>query len=172
MLANSLGVMPDSLKFKADQDFFTQGLEGIQVVVQGRYSHEHQPHSYRRRRLILTRKVKDLGGDPFDATAFLWNPAGASFEQALDAIGEPNDRIAIIGGTEVFGMFLDRYDVFFLSRAPGARLPNGRPVFPGVPGATPEQVMTLHGLQPAERRMLDEPHGIAVTAWRRGLPSK
>ena len=25
----------------------------------------------------------------------------------------------VIGGTEVFGIFLDRYDIFFLSRAPG-----------------------------------------------------
>ncbi len=172
MLANSLGVMPDSLKFKADHDFFIRGLEGIQVVVQGRHSHEHQPHSYRRRRLILTRKVNNLGGDPFDATAFLWNPAGASFEQALDAIGQPNDRVAIIGGTDVFGMFLDRYDVFFLSRAPGAKLPNGRPVFPGVPDETPEQVMTRHGLRAAERQLLDESNGIIVTAWRRGLPSR
>ena len=29
MLANSAGVMPDSLKFKADQAFFERGLDGV-----------------------------------------------------------------------------------------------------------------------------------------------
>ena len=53
MLANSAGVMPDSLKFKADQAFFERGLDGVDVVVHGRHSHEHQSHSDLRRRLIL-----------------------------------------------------------------------------------------------------------------------
>ncbi len=172
MLANSLGVMPDSLKFKADHDFFARGLEGVDLVVQGRHSHEHQPHSYRRSRLILTRKVPALSADPLNTKAMLWNPAGASFEQALDAVGQPSNRIGIIGGTECFGLFLDLYDVFFLSRAPGVRLPKGRPVFPSVPDETPEQVMARHGLKAAERRVLDAVHDIAVTAWRRGLPSR
>jgi dihydrofolate reductase len=171
MLANSLGVMPDSLSFKADHDFFTRGLDGVDLVVQGRHSHEHQPKSALRPRIILTRKQHAVARDPFDAKAVLWNPAGASFEEALDALGPPNSRIGIIGGTECFGLFLDRYDVFFLSRAPGVRLPNGRPVFPGVPAKTPEQVMAEHGLQAAERQVLDANHGIAVTGWRRGLPS-
>jgi dihydrofolate reductase len=172
MLANSLGVMPDSLSFKADHDFFTRGLDGVDLVVQGRHSHEHQPKSTLRPRIILTRKLPALAQDPLDAKAILWNPAGASFEQALAAIGQPNNRIGIIGGTECFGLFLDRYDVFFLSRAPGAQLPGGRPVFPGVPEETPEQVMARYGLKAAERQVLDAVHGIAVTAWRRGLPSQ
>ena len=171
MLANSLGVMPDSLSFKADHDFFMRGLDGVDLVVQGRHSHEHQPKSALRPRLILTRKQHALARDSVDAKAMLWNPAGASFEEALAALGPPNNRIGIIGGTECFGLFLDRYDVFFLSRAPGVRLPNGRPVFPGVPEKTPEEVMAGHGLRAAERRVLDANHDIAVTAWRRGLPS-
>jgi len=172
MLANSLGIMPDSLTFKADHDFFERGLDGVDLVVQGRHSHEHQAKSALRPRIILTRKLPALARDPVDAKAVLWNPAGASFEEALDALGPPNSRIGIIGGTEGFGLFLDRYNVFFLSRAPGVRLPNGRPVFPGVPDKTPEAVMAEHGLQAAERLILDAGRGIAVTAWRRGLPSK
>jgi hypothetical protein len=172
MLANSLGVMPDSLKFKADHDFFTRGLDGVDLVVQGRHSHEHQPHSYRRRRLILTRKVPALSADPLNAKATMWNPAGASFDEALAAVGQPNSRIGIIGATDCFGLFLDLYDVFFLSRAPGVRLPKGRPVFPGVPVETPEQVMVRHGLKAAGRQVLDAVHDITVTAWRRGLPSQ
>jgi dihydrofolate reductase len=168
MLANSLGVMADSLKFKADHDFFERSLDGVDLVVQGRHSHEHQAASALRPRLILTRKVPTLGPDPFNAKARLWNPAGASFEEALAAIGGPAKRIAIVGGTEAFGLFLDRYDVFFLSRAPGVWLPNGRPVFPGVPDRSPEEIMASHGLRAAQKQILDEVQGIAVTAWRRG----
>ena len=168
MLANSLGVMPDSLKFKADHDFFERSLDGIDVVVQGRHSHEHQAASALRRRLILTRKLPALGPDPFNEKATLWNPAGASFETALVALGGPANRIGIIGGTEAFGLFLDRYDVFFLSHAPGVKLPNGRPVFPGVPDRSPEEVLATHGLRAAEKQILDEVQGIVVTSWRRG----
>ena len=34
MLANAAGIMPDSLKFDADLDFFERGLDGVDVVVQ------------------------------------------------------------------------------------------------------------------------------------------
>src|SRR5580704_11017919 len=54
MLANAAGIMPDSLKFEADQLFFERRLHGVDVVVHGRHSHERQPRSYLRRRLVLT----------------------------------------------------------------------------------------------------------------------
>ncbi|HKH02046.1 MAG TPA: dihydrofolate reductase, partial [Bradyrhizobium sp.] len=57
MLANAAGVMPDELKIEADQQFFANGLDGTDAVLHGRHSHENQPHSDRRRRLILTRQV-------------------------------------------------------------------------------------------------------------------
>jgi hypothetical protein len=43
MLANAAGIMPDSLKFAADRRFFESGLDGVDVVVHGRHSHERQP---------------------------------------------------------------------------------------------------------------------------------
>ena len=43
MLANSARIMPDSLKFEADQRFFERGLDGVDVVVHGRHSQEQQP---------------------------------------------------------------------------------------------------------------------------------
>src|SRR4029077_2293446 len=135
MLANAAGIMPDTLKFEADHDFFEQGLDGVEAVVHGRHSNERQPRSYLRRRLIVTRRVPTVEADPSNEKAPFWKPVGASFEQALAALGASGGRVAIIGGTDVFGMFLDRYDVFFLSRAPGVRLPGGRPVFPRGPGA-------------------------------------
>ncbi len=60
---------------------------------------------------------------PSNPEARLWNPAGASFEQALAEFGLASPSVAIIGGPDVFALFLDRYDSFHLSRAPGVWLP-------------------------------------------------
>ena len=167
MVANAAGIMPDSLKFEADQHFFEQQLDGVDVVVHGRHSHERQPHSYLRRRLILTRQVPAIAADPSNDKALFWNPAGASFEQALAALGTPCGSVGVIGGTDVFGMFLDRYDVFHLSRAPDVRLPGGRPVFPGVPMRSPEEVLASHGLDCGQRQVFDPAKALAIVSWQR-----
>src|SRR5215813_230264 len=166
MLANSECVMPGSLKFKADQVFFERGLDGVDVVVHGRHSHEQQRHSDLRRRLILTHRVSAIAPDPANKKALFWNPAGASLEQAMAVLGVPEGSIGVIGGTDVFGFFLDRYDVFYLSRAPAVRLPGGRPVFPEVPTRTPEEVLARHGLEPGPRQVLDAAKGVTVVGWR------
>lgn len=167
MLANAAGVMPNALKFEADQRFFERGLDAVEVVVHGRHSHEQQARSRLRRRLILTRDVPAVSADPSNEKAFFWNPAGASFEQALAAFAAPVASVGVIGGTDVFGLFLDRYDVFYLTRAPGVRLPGGRPVFPGVPARTPEDILQSHGLVRSEKQVLDASKDLSVVAWRR-----
>jgi dihydrofolate reductase len=167
MLANAEGVMPPSLQFEADHDFFERGLDGIDAVVNGKHSNERQANSPLRRRLVVTRRAAALAPDPANERVRLWNPARATFEQALAQLGLSGGRIAIIGGTDVFGLFLDRYDVFFLSRAPGVRLPGGRPVFPGVPAQSPEAIMASHGMDPGPQKMLDAARSIGVVAWRR-----
>ncbi len=86
-IADATGFMPDSLKLEADQRFFVKALGGAAVVVHGRMSHEGQPNSPKRRRLILTRRVKALAPDPNNANARFWNPAGASLEEACAAVG-------------------------------------------------------------------------------------
>ena len=167
MLANAAGVMPESLKFEADQAFFEKGLDGVDVVLHGRHSHENQRHSDLRRRLILTRSVSTIAADPSNKKALFWNPGGASLEQAMAVLGVSDGKIGVIGGTEVFGLFLDRYDTFYLSRAPDVYLPGGRPVFPGVPAKTPEEVLARHGLHPGQRQVLDAELGLAVVGWCR-----
>jgi dihydrofolate reductase len=167
MIANAAGIMPDSLKFEADQHFFEHRLDGVDVVVHGRNSHERQSRSYLRRRLILTRQVPAITPDPSNEKALFWNPAGASFEQALAVLGTPHGSVGVIGGTDVFGMFLDRYDVFHLSRAPNARLPGGRPVFLEVPTRTPEEVLASHGLDCGQWQVVDPAKGLVVVSWRR-----
>ena len=75
--------------------------------------------------------------------------------------------VAVIGGPGVFGMFMDRYDVFWLSVAPHVRLPGGEPCFPGVPARTPQEILAAHGLRAGEAQMLDAANDVSVTPWRR-----
>ncbi len=168
MIANAAGVQPDTLKLEADQRFFHDHLRAADVLVHGRHSGEGGPEAARRRRIVLTRRVDGAVRDPANANAVLWNPAGASFEQAWARLGVPGGRAAIIGGTEVFGLFLERgYHIFHLSRAAGVELPGGRPVFPGAPERSPEELLASHGLQPEATRVLDRSAGLTLTTWRR-----
>jgi dihydrofolate reductase len=171
MIADATGVMPDALKFDADQRFYERGLDRVDVVVHGRNSHERQPHSHLRRRLIVTGQVPSLAADPSNERALFWNPAGASFAQALARLGAPNERVGVIGGTDVFALFLDLYDLFQLSRAPGVLLPGGRPVFPHVPPQTPQAILADHGLARGRRRLLDRSSGLTIETWRRRSPA-
>jgi dihydrofolate reductase len=168
MLADAGGVMPASLKFDADKRFFERGLDGVDVVVHGRHSEESLRRSDLRYRLVLTRGVAVIERHPSNPRAQLWNPAGASFEDAMRALGKPGAPVGVIGGTDVFALFLDRFDVFHLSRVPGVRLPGGRPVFPGVPSRTPEDVLAGHGLVPGPVEVLDPRHGLTIVHWWRG----
>jgi dihydrofolate reductase len=167
MLANDAGVMPGSLIVEADQLFFEQGLNGVAVVVHGRHSHERQSRSHLRHRLILTRHVAATAADPSDDKALFWNPAGASFEHALDRLGAPDGSVGVIGGTNVFDLFLDRYDVFYLSQVRDVWLPGGRPIFSEVPARTPEDVLAGHGLHPTQRQALDPAKGVELVGWER-----
>ncbi len=167
MLADAAGVMPDALKLEADQRFFQSGLDRADVVVHGRRSHENQWNSSERRRLILTHAVEAFAPDPANDRALLWNPAGASLEACVAALGVRDAAVGVVGATHVFGLFLDRYDVFYLTRGPEIRLPGGRPVFPGVPAQTPEDVLAEHGLDCAQRQILDAASNLVVAHWRR-----
>ena len=167
MLADANHVMPPELKFEGDQRFFNDALDNANLVVHGRNSGEEQPNSPKRTRIILTRSVKALTPDPSNPKATLWNPAGASFDAACERAGVTSGLAAIIGGPTVFGLFLDRFDTFWLSFAPHVRIPGGEPGLPGVPARTPQQVLAAHGLHAAETRVLDAANDVSVTAWRR-----
>ncbi len=167
MLADARNVMPDALKFEGDKAFFTAALDRADLILHGRNSYEDQPNSPRRRRIILTRKVEAIAPDPANPNATLWNPAGATFEAARAHAGVRDGTVAVIGGPGVFGMFMDHYDVFWLSVAPQVRLPGGEPCFPGVPARSPQQILAAHGLLAGEPQMLDAADEVSVTPWRR-----
>ena len=167
MLADARNVMPDQLRFEGDKAFFTTALDRADLILHGRNSYEDQPNSPRRRRIFLTRKVVAIAPDPANPISTLWNPAGASFEAACNHAGVTAGTVAVIGGPAVFGMFMDRYDAFWLSVAPHVRLPGGEPCFPGVPDRSPQDILAAHGLRAGEPQMLDPAEDVSVTPWRR-----
>src|SRR5689334_8915267 len=142
MLADASGTQPPELIVKADQRFFRDGLDRSDAVVHGRFSHEGGgAKAAQRKRLVLSRSIESIAPHPRHKNGLLWNPAGASFDEAWRALGVQDGVLAVIGGTDTFGLFLDiGYDAFHLTRANRARLPGGRPVFPQVPAQTPEAI--------------------------------
>jgi dihydrofolate reductase len=169
MIADADAVMPDVLKSKADQEFFERELDRVDVVIHGRRSHEGQPHSPRRRRLVLTRRTAAIAPDLDNHSSLLWNPAGASFEEACAALRLSGGVAAVIGGPEVYSLFLEiGYDSFHLSRSAKVALPGGLPIFTqGRLGRSPDAVLRQYGLEPATERTLDEANGVTVVCWRR-----
>ena len=115
-----------------------------------------------RRRLIVTRQVAGLAADPHNSKARLWNPAGASLEAACAALGLSSGTVAVIGGPQVYTLFLKLgYDCFHLSRAVKVRLPGGLPLF----GGEPEAALTAAGLKARPTQWLAD--RLTLTDWVR-----
>ncbi|MDP1840035.1 MAG: dihydrofolate reductase [Reyranella sp.] len=166
MIAGSDSSFPDVLKIPADHEFYQSSLDRASAVANGRHSAEGGPKEAARRRIVLTRRVQRLMADPNNPKAVLWNPATAPFDEAWQRLGIEDGMLAVVGGTDVFGLFLNiGYDAFFLTRAQ-ASVPRGRPVFPGVGnGTTPEEVLTKHGLVLRQSRVLDPATNTVVEEW-------
>jgi len=167
MLADAAGVMPASLVVEADQRFLAEALDRADIIVHGRHSHENQPQSPTRRRLIASRSIAELAPSPDYPNAVLWNPAGLPLEQAMEALDLEGGIVAILGGTGVFDLFLPHYDAFYLSHAKGVKLPGGRPVFSQVPGRSPADILSAHGLTAGPAHTLDPARGATMIAWER-----
>jgi len=170
MLADPDGHMPKSLLIEADQRFFQDRLDQAAVLVQGRHSHEGGgQRAARRRRLIVTRQIAALAETDIYPNTLLWNPKGATLQQAWEQLGAGDGMLAAIGGTEVYGLFLAiGFDCFHLSRVPDVQLPGGRPVFPEVgPNRSPEDVLRSHGLKPDAPHVFDATRGVTMVTWRR-----
>jgi dihydrofolate reductase len=167
MIADASGVQPASLQFEADRRHFQEGLDHADVVVNGRRSQEGHPDAMSRRRLVLTRQVAGLAPDPDNPKARLWNPAGASFETACAELGLSAGTIAVIGGPQVYALFLKLgYDCFHLSRAVKVRLPGGLPVFSRERfGGDPDATLSAAGLKPGPTQWLED--RLTLTDWVR-----
>jgi hypothetical protein len=157
MLANAARIVPDALNFKADQHVFEYGLDGVDVVVDGRYSPRQQRRLHLRRRLILSRMISAIALHASNQnTPLLWNAAGVPFEDALFALGMPGAKVGIIGRTGVFLLFLV---VTMLALVVGTRCTaaGGCPVFPKVPTRTPGEVLERTVLAPTGARSSTPP---------------
>ena len=77
--------------------------------------------------------------------------------------------LAVVGGTDTFGLFLTiGYDDFYLTRTE-ASVPRGRPVFPGVGRiATVEEALAKAGLVHKGTHMLDAAVNCRVEEWVKG----
>jgi hypothetical protein len=166
-LADASGVQPASLHFEADQRNFEKGLDHAAVVVNGRHSQEGHANAMSRRRLVLTRQIASLALDSVNPNARLWNPAGASLEDACDALGVSSGTVAVIGGPQVFTLFLKLgYDCFHLSRAVKVCLPGGHSVFsPERISGEPDATLSAAGLKAQPPLRLDD--GLTLTDWVR-----
>ncbi|RBP05057.1 dihydrofolate reductase [Roseiarcus fermentans] len=168
MIADETGVMPLALQRDSDKAWFEAALEPFSAVVHGRHSQEIQPKAALRPRLVVTGSVASVAPDPANPLARLWNPAGASLRQALEALGVAGGQVAAIGGPKVYSLFLDLgYDVFHLCRVGDVRVPGGlrlfaRDRFDG----DPEACLAGAGLTPGETVPLGD--GVTLTDWTRG----
>lgn len=167
MLGDASGVQSAALQLDADRRHFQDGLDHVDAVVHGRHSHEGLPSSPGRRRLIVTRSVTGVAPDPDNAKARLWNPAGASFEEACAALGLNSGTVAVIGGPQVYTLFLKLgYDRFRLTRAVRARLPGGLRVFTRETfGGEPDAALRAAGLKPGPIQWLDDE--VTLVDWTR-----
>jgi dihydrofolate reductase len=166
MIAKSDGSFPEELRIPADQQFYQESLERASAIANGRHSAEGGPKQKARKRIRVTRQVHRVIADPDNPNVVLWNPGVASFDEAWQRLNVDDGVLAVVGGTEVFALFLTiGYDAFFLSRTQ-VSLARGRPVFPGVGhGVTPEDVLAKHGLVLKETRLLDPVSETVLEEW-------
>ena len=83
-------------------------------------------------------------------------------EAACAALGLKSGTIAVIGGPQVYILFLKLgYDCFHLSRAVKVRLPGGLPLF----GGDPDAALKAAGLKARPTQWLED--GLSLTDWVR-----
>ncbi len=147
MLAGSDGLMPNALKFDGDQQFLDRALDAAVLLVHGRKSHEDQPNSSKRRRLLLTHAAGPFSLAPVAPNVWLWNPRATPFPDVCASLGITSGLVAVLGGTAVYDMFLPTYAKFHICRAGKVALPGGVPVFSAVCAVkTPDDILRDHGL--------------------------
>lgn len=106
--------------------------------------------------------IESIAPAPDQPKAPLWDLGGLSLEKAAEVVGVRHGTAAILGGTEIFALFLPRYDVFYLSRVAGLNLSGGRPIFPQVPQHSAEEVLASSKLTQAAQRPLDVARGVPL----------
>jgi hypothetical protein len=168
MLAGADGLMPNSLKFDCDQNLLDRALDAAALLVHGRRSHEMQPNSCSRRRLLMTRSAGPFSATPVAPNVWLWSPEATPFPEVCRALGIEAGVVAVLGGTAAYDLFLPFYARFHLCRADKVRLPGGVPVLSAVrEGHPPDNVLRAAGLDLADETTLDADHELRYQTWVR-----
>ncbi len=163
---DATGRTPDSLRNAADWSFFQAELDRAALVVCGRLGHLENPNVKQRKRLILSGAVTELENRE---DGWWWNPAQLPWLQVAQQVTPNGGVIAVTGGTRVFDTFLAiGFDLFYLVRKAGVRVPGGGPVFSACDhGQSAEQVLGQSGLVTGPTQVLDEAESVTLTPWQR-----
>jgi dihydrofolate reductase len=82
-------------------------------------------------------------------------------------LGISQGMAAILGGPEIYRLFLPRYDVFHLSRVDCFKVPGGKSLFSNAWTSSPEVALRANGLIDTEQRDLDGDGRVTLTTWYR-----
>lgn len=164
-IADAEGRFPPELGDANDWARFQAELDRAAATVLGRASHEATPNRANRLRVVMSRRAHGLTREP---DAWWWNPAQVPVAEMLAKVAPDGGLIGVPGGRDVFDLFLRHgFDAFHLTRNPSCRLPNGRPVFSGIPPLRPEDLLRDAGLAPNAPQVLTKATGVSLTVWRK-----
>jgi hypothetical protein len=165
-IAASDGFTPVSMRNDKDWDYYQRALDGADVVVLARRSHEAEPNVRNHCRLVLSRGAKGLERR---TDAWWWDPERVPWPDVAARLLPSGGIIAVSGGQVAFDLFLTiGFTEFHLSRAHGVTLPGGRAVFSACEARLKaETVLSQAGLRLAEKIPLDPSQGIEMNVWRR-----
>jgi hypothetical protein len=164
-IADAQGEVPASLRNEKEFAAYQQALAQSDLVVFARKSHDNEPETHGRPRMVVSRDARGLENR---AGIWWWNPADMAWAQALARALPEGGHVAAPGGQGVFDLFLGvGYDVFHLARARGVRLPAGRAVFAECEtGVSAEAVLQRHGLRHAQRIEIDVTQQVEMNIWK------
>lgn len=164
-IADASGEVPPSLRNDKEFSAYQRALTSSDLVVFARKSHENEPETHGRPRMVVSREVSGLERR---AGVWWWNPADIGWPEVVAQALPQGGQVAAPGGQGVFDLFLEiGYDVFHLARANGVRLPGGRALFSACQnGLSAEGVLTQHGLRHTERIEVDPAQRVEMNIWR------
>jgi hypothetical protein len=165
-IADAEGRIPPDLRNDADWERFQASLDRAAVTVLGRLSHQSNPNSKERKRIVVSGAAK---GIERRADAWWWNPAEAPVLAALETAAPGGGIVAVPGGRGVFDLFLAiGFDEFHLARAARLRIGAGTPVFGECrSGIAADTVLIRAGLVAGAVEQLDPGAGVILTVFSR-----
>ncbi len=164
-IADAHGEVPASLRNEKEFVAYQYALAQSDLVVFARKSHENEPETHGRPRMVVSREARGLESR---AGVWWWNPAEIGWAEAVMRAAPEGGHVAAPGGQGVFDLFLGvGYDVFHLARARGVKLPGGRAVFSACEtGLSAEAVLERRGLRHVERTVIDPTQHVEMNIWK------